>query len=82
MKKTTWKKKKKRERQTKSTEITLNPLPPTEIHQALKDAKLQLKKSQRKDYYKILGVEKDCSDDDVRKAYRKMALKYHPGRFL
>ena len=46
---------------------------------ALKHAKLELKKSKRKDYYKILGVSKDSSDDEIKKAYRKMALKEHPG---
>ena len=30
------------------------------------------------DYYKILGVQRDASKDDVRKAYRKLARKYHP----
>ena len=30
------------------------------------------------DYYKILGVERSASKDDVRKAYRKLARKYHP----
>jgi DnaJ-class molecular chaperone len=30
------------------------------------------------DYYKILGVERGASKDDVRKAYRKLARKYHP----
>ncbi|MCE5281553.1 MAG: DnaJ domain-containing protein [Deltaproteobacteria bacterium] len=32
------------------------------------------------DYYKILGVEKSCDSEAIKKAYRKLALKYHPDR--
>lgn len=41
-----------------------------EIKNCLKDAKLQLKKSKRKDYYKILGIGKSASEDEIKKAYR------------
>jgi len=34
----------------------------------------------KRDYYEILGVAKDASEDDIKKAYRKLAMKYHPDR--
>lgn len=32
-----------------------------------------------KDYYKILGLSKNCTEDEIKKAYKKLAIKYHPG---
>ena len=32
----------------------------------------------KRDYYEVLGLNRDASDDDIKRAYRKMAKQYHP----
>jgi len=34
----------------------------------------------KRDYYEVLGVEKNATKDDLKKAYRKLAMQYHPDR--
>ncbi|KAK7736795.1 hypothetical protein SLS63_003144 [Diaporthe eres] len=50
------------------------------IQKEARKAEIELKKSQRKDHYKILGVPKDADDNQIKKAYRKLAIQYHPDK--
>ena len=52
----------------------------SENRATLQEGKRLQKLAKRKDYYKILGINRSASSDDVKKAYRKKALLHHPDR--
>lgn len=56
-----------------------NPSEPN-IAKDIRNAELEEKKAQRKDYYKILGIEKDATEQQIKKAYRKLAIVHHPDK--
>ncbi|KAG7098436.1 hypothetical protein E1B28_000388 [Marasmius oreades] len=50
------------------------------LRNELKKAEAALKRSKTKDYYKILGLQRNCTEIEIKKAYRRESLKHHPDK--
>jgi len=50
------------------------------VQKLLQEAHTLLKRSKQKDYYKILGVSRDSDEREIKKAFRKLTLKFHPDK--
>jgi len=51
-----------------------------QAQQKLKESEVALKQSKEKNYYKILGISRQATKSEIKKAYRELALKWHPDK--
>jgi DnaJ family protein C protein 3 len=64
----------------KATEIANEGEETKEANEKVKAAQVALKQSKEKNYYKILDIARNANKQEVKKAYREMALKWHPDK--
>jgi DnaJ family protein C protein 7 len=58
-----------------------NPENQPGIREKIHKAKIEIKKAARKNYYKIIGVDKNATEKEIKKAYRLGAMKWHPDKW-
>lgn len=51
-----------------------------QAHEKVKEAQVALKQSKEKNYYKILGIQRTATKKEIKSAYRKLALQWHPDK--
>lgn len=54
--------------------------PSQNVDHLIRNANQESTKAKKRDYYKILGVDKNATDIEIKKAYRKLALQWHPDK--
>jgi len=50
------------------------------INELMQKAQTLLKRSKQKDYYKVIGVSRDADEREIKRAYRKLSVKFHPDK--
>merc|ERR1711879_207281 len=54
--------------------------PSLNLQGKIKENQTDVKKAKKKDFYKVLGVNKDATDKEIKKAFHKLSLQWHPDR--